>query len=82
MGKHHRYGVVSQDVLDRLSARLGQPMACRRVELPMIPLAALRVYRASRDPNVDLSQVAAIIQTDQCLAGEVIRAANSCSSEG
>ncbi len=49
------------------------------VEVPMLPEVASRVLALSNDPDSDAAQLAKLIQSDQALAGHVMRIANSAA---
>lgn len=57
------------DYLDRLTAT--------QIEVPMLPSVANQVLILSNDPESDAAQLAKLIQSDQALAGHVMRIANS-----
>ncbi len=50
-----------------------------KIEVPMLPDVANRVLALSNDPDSDASQLAKLIQSDQALAGHVMRIANSAA---
>ena len=45
--------------------------------LPTLPAAAIEVLELSRDPNLDLRQLAAAIQNDPAMTGKILRTVNS-----
>lgn len=47
------------------------------IEVPMLPEVANKVMRLTNDPESDVSDLAKLIQSDQTLAGHVMRIANS-----
>ncbi len=47
------------------------------IEVPMLPEVASKVIRITNDPNSDANALAKLIQSDQTLAGHVMRIANS-----
>jgi HD-like signal output (HDOD) protein len=49
------------------------------VEVPLLPEVANRVLTLSNDPDSDAAQLARLIQSDQALAGHVMRIANSAA---
>lgn len=49
------------------------------IEVPMLPDVASRVLGLTNDPDSDASQLAKLIQSDQALAGHVMRIANSAA---
>lgn len=74
------------DITDRLSedgievaSLLEQQLLTNHVELPMLPDVASQVLRLSNDEDSDASQLAKLIQSDQALAGHVMRIANSAA---
>ena len=50
-----------------------------QLEVPMLPKVTGRVVALSNDPDSDASQLAKLIQSDQSLAGHVMRIANSAA---
>jgi HD-like signal output (HDOD) protein len=50
-----------------------------KIEVPMLPDVANRVLTLSNDPDSDAAQLAKLIQSDQALAGHVMRIANSAA---
>ncbi len=49
------------------------------IELPLLPVTAMRVFHAARKPEAAAPEVAEIVQGDQKLAGAVLRVANSAA---
>jgi len=49
----------------------------REIKLPMLPKVAAMVIQLTTDDDVDARQLAKLIQSDQALAGHVMRIANS-----
>ncbi len=47
------------------------------IDVPMLPEVANRVVQLTRDPDSEASDLAKLIQSDQALAGHVMRIANS-----
>ncbi len=47
------------------------------LDLPLLPVVANQVLQVSGDPNADATKLAALIQQDQALAGQILRIANS-----
>lgn len=47
------------------------------IEVPMLPEVANKVMRLTNDPESDINDLAKLIQSDQSLAGHVMRIANS-----
>jgi HD-like signal output (HDOD) protein len=60
-----------------LEALLKQAIFEGFVEVPMLPEVASRAFELARDPEVSAREMAALIETDQSLAGHVMRIANS-----
>lgn len=50
-----------------------------KIEVPMLPDVANQVLMISNDPDSDAAQLAKLIQSDQALAGHVMRIANSAA---
>ena len=50
-----------------------------QIEVPMLPDVANQVLVLSNDPDSDAAQLAKLIQSDQSLAGHVMRIANSAA---
>ena len=50
-----------------------------KIEVPMLPDVANQVLALSNDPDSDAAQLAKLIQSDQALAGHVMRIANSAA---
>lgn len=50
-----------------------------KIEVPMLPDVANQVLTLSNDPESDAAQLAKLIQSDQALAGHVMRIANSAA---
>ena len=51
----------------------------KKIEVPMLPDVANQVLALSNDPDSDAAQLAKLIQSDQALAGHVMRIANSAA---
>ncbi len=51
-------------------------------QLPIMPQAASEVCRLADDPSAQISDLPALIERDQALAGHVLRAANSAAVRG
>ncbi|MDX1453353.1 MAG: HDOD domain-containing protein [Oleiphilaceae bacterium] len=66
---------LGQQVADHLS----QLIEDRNIDVPMLPDVASRVLALSNDPDSDAAQLAKLIQSDQALAGHVMRIANSAA---
>jgi len=62
-----------------VAALLEQQLLSHHVDVPMLPDVATRVLNLSNDPDSDAQQLANLIQSDQSLAGHVMRIANSAA---
>jgi len=62
-----------------VEAILGKLVEDKRVDVPMLPEVASQVLSLSNDPDSDAAQLAKLIQSDQALAGHVMRIANSAA---
>ncbi len=49
------------------------------IDVPLLPEVANKVMRLTQDPDSDSAQLAQLIQSDQTLAGHVMRVANSAA---
>lgn len=52
-------------------------LECRDIKLPMLPKVAAMVIQLTMDDDTDAQRLAKLIQSDQALAGHVMRIANS-----
>ncbi len=64
---------MTQEIIDSLQKRLQQD----KIEVPMLPEVASKVIRLTQDADSDAEDLARLIQSDQPLAGHVMRIANS-----
>ena len=62
-----------------VEAILGKLVAEKKIDAPMLPEVASQVLALSNDPDSDAAQLAKLIQSDQALAGHVMRIANSAA---
>lgn len=62
-----------------LENSLQQAIAAGDLELPVLPAVAARVMELTRDPDSSASDLAALVQSDQTLAGYIMRVANSAA---
>ncbi|VUD52662.1 hypothetical protein TDB9533_01675 [Thalassocella blandensis] len=62
-----------------VSEKLSQRIGGDKLEVPMLPEVAGKVVRLTQDPDSDASDLAKLIQSDQTLAGHVMRVANSAA---
>lgn len=60
-------------------AQLRADLENAELELPLLPATALRVFHIARDPDTDANTIAQLVQSDQKLAGEVLKVANSAA---
>lgn len=62
-----------------VASLLEQQLLSHHIDVPMLPDVASRVLSLSNDPDSDAQQLANLIQSDQALAGHVMRIANSAA---
>ena len=62
-----------------VASLLEQQLLSNHIDVPMLPDVASRVLHLSNDPDSDAQQLANLIQSDQALAGHVMRIANSAA---
>ncbi|MFL0800583.1 MAG: HDOD domain-containing protein [Agarilytica sp.] len=62
-----------------ISEKLEQRIANQELDVPLLPEVAGKVVRLTQDPESEASDLAALIQSDQTLAGHVMRVANSAA---
>lgn len=65
--------------LTAISEKLELRIANQELEVPMLPEVAGKVVRLTQDPDSEASDLAQLIQSDQTLAGHVMRVANSAA---
>ncbi|RYZ92401.1 MAG: HDOD domain-containing protein [Moraxellaceae bacterium] len=65
--------VVAKTITQQLAAKIKQ----RKIDVPMLPEVANRVMRLTQDQNAITTDLAKLVQSDQVLAGHVMRIANS-----
>lgn len=53
-----------------------------KLELPVIPKVASKVFTLTNDPNADMGDLSQLIHSDQAIASHVLRIANSASYTG
>ncbi len=63
----------------QLEDTLRQQINRGKIEVPMLPEVASRALQLAQDPDSDASEMAKLIQSDQSLAGHVMRIANSAA---
>ena len=64
---------------DKLRDLFEQYVAAGRLELPFLPTTATQVLGACNEGSCDARELSELIQTDQSLAGHVLRIANSAA---
>lgn len=62
-----------------VASLLEQQLLSNHIDVPLLPDVASRVLHLSNDPESDAQQLANLIQSDQALAGHVMRIANSAA---
>ncbi len=62
-----------------LAEMLEKELQKDQLEVPLLPEVAGRVVHLTQDPESDATQLAQLIQSDQALAGHVMRIANSAA---
>lgn len=68
--------------LDSFRQTLASSIDEGKLKLPMLPKVAGEVLSLVNDPDVDISELSALIHRDQALAGHVLRIANSAAFGG
>ncbi len=66
-------------IIQTLSTSLQRRIADNAIDVPMLPRVASRVIQLTQDPSSDAEDLAKLIQSDQPLAGHVMRIANSAT---
>ncbi len=66
-------------IIQTISDELAQRIDNHQLEVPMLPEDAGKVVRLTQEPESDASGLANLIQSDQTLAGHVMRVANSAA---
>lgn len=67
------------DAVGLISQKLEERIAANNLDVPMLPEVAGKVVRLTQDPDSEASSLAKLIQSDQTLAGNVMRIANSAA---
>ncbi len=62
-----------------LESTLEQNIQSGELELPVLPAVATRVMELTRDPDSSAADLAALVQSDQTLAGYIMRVSNSAA---
>lgn len=65
--------IVAKTIAQQLAQKLKQ----KKIDVPMLPEVANRVMRLTQDQNAVTTDLAKLVQSDQVLAGHVMRIANS-----
>lgn len=63
--------------LEPLRSALAEQISTDHIDVPLLPEVAGKVVRLTQDPDSDAAELARLIQSDQTLAGHVMRVANS-----
>jgi len=66
-----------QEELQPVEALIVESIKTDHIDVPMLPEVAGRVVRLTQNPDSDAAKLASLIQSDQTLAGHVMRVANS-----
>jgi HD-like signal output (HDOD) protein len=64
-------------VAKTIAQQLAQKIKQKKIDVPMLPEVANRVMRLTQDQNAVTTDLAKLVQSDQVLAGHVMRIANS-----
>ncbi len=70
---------MDQASIDTISQQLEKRIAMKALALPMLPQVTTQVLSLVNDVNSDAAELAKLIQSDQALAGHVMRIANSAA---
>ncbi|MBN4055172.1 HDOD domain-containing protein [bacterium AH-315-K03] len=70
---------MDQQVIEVISEKLSQRIANKKLSLPMLPQVTTQVLSLVNDVDSDAAALAKLIQSDQALAGHVMRIANSAA---
>ena len=70
---------MDQATLDKIGQQLEQRIASKSLALPMLPQVTNQVLSLVNDVDSDAAALATLIQSDQALAGHVMRIANSAA---
>lgn len=70
---------MNQNVMNPFREKLRQRISDKSLSLPMLPQVTTQVLSLVNDIDSDASQLAKLIQSDQALAGHVMRIANSAA---
>lgn len=67
------------DAIPPIARALGEMMKKGEIEVPLLPKVANRVVALTQSEDSNAAELASLIQSDQTLAGHVIRVANSAA---
>ncbi len=67
------------DIITAISDLLQERIDQHDLEVPLLPEVAGKVVRLTQDPESEAADLAKLIQSDQTLAGQVMRVANSAA---
>ena len=70
---------MEQAIIETISQQLEQRIGNKSLVLPMLPQVITQVLSLVNDVDSDASALAKLIQSDQALAGHVMRIANSAA---
>lgn len=70
---------MSSANVSAISEELQKRIEANKLEVPLLPEVAGKVVRLTQDPDSEASDLAKLIQSDQTLAGHVMRVANSAA---
>lgn len=65
--------------IDNIAEIFERRLKSGKIDVPMLPETASKVVTLSQDPDSDAAELAQLIQSDQSLAGHVMRIANSAA---
>ncbi|WP_045860814.1 HDOD domain-containing protein [Teredinibacter purpureus] len=68
---------IPTNTLSQIENTITEQINSDHIEVPMLPEVAGRVVRLTQDVDSDAAELATLIQSDQTLAGHVMRVANS-----
>ncbi len=69
----------SNSVFSQVDALIRNKILNAKIDVPMLPEVAGKVVRLTQDPDSDAIELAHLIQSDQTLAGHVMKVANSAA---
>lgn len=71
----------SADLL-KVAKALEEGLTSAKIELPVMPSVARKVFTLTNDPNAEVSELSDLIHSDQSIASHVLRIANSAAYGG